>query len=272
MKLHEAMDYVLQKANRPMKTKEIADTINQLALYVRGDGRPLPASQVGARAKNYPKLFFKNDGFIHRTAWENRRSATLRTAAASSLGNVAADTHSTTNKAATNSNARGASEKTFPKTQAFHALGTIEYLLQNGLPFHPWISEPGVYILSSMQAEPVFMNPDGVNNVIRPWSLERLEAKWVTGADVVYIGLAGSRTPRSLRQRLGDLLRHANGQISNNGPHKGGEILWQLNDWDKLVVWAKPTGPPPKPREEELRLLDAFLSRHGRLPFANRRR
>ncbi|BCT75248.1 hypothetical protein SCMU_10900 [Sinomonas cyclohexanicum] len=64
MLLHDAMTEVLQDAGRPLTTREIADAINELGLYTRGDLQPLPASQVGARAKNYPWLFTKADGRI----------------------------------------------------------------------------------------------------------------------------------------------------------------------------------------------------------------
>ena len=59
MTLHEAMEQVLRETGHPMTRQELADAINEQGLYQRGDGNPLPASQIGARAKNYPHLFVK---------------------------------------------------------------------------------------------------------------------------------------------------------------------------------------------------------------------
>lgn len=57
MTLHEAIQKVLKKHNRPMTAKEIADEINKLQLYIRADGNVLPASQIHIRVQNYPTLF-----------------------------------------------------------------------------------------------------------------------------------------------------------------------------------------------------------------------
>lgn len=59
MKLHEAMVLVLREKGHPMTTRELADEINMRKLYCRHDELPLPSSQIGARAKNYPHLFVK---------------------------------------------------------------------------------------------------------------------------------------------------------------------------------------------------------------------
>ena len=64
MKLHEAMVEVLKQNRRPMKAAEIAQEINRMKLYERGDSLPVPGSQISARAKNYPLLFNKEDGMI----------------------------------------------------------------------------------------------------------------------------------------------------------------------------------------------------------------
>jgi len=96
------------------------------------------------------------------------------------------------------------------------------------------------------------------------------EATHWTSAMMVYIGLAGSRTPRSLRKRLDELLKHASGLTTDRGPHKGGEIVWQLRDYHQFHLWAAQTDDPPIPREIEETLLRQFAEAHGTLPFANR--
>lgn len=57
MKLHEAIQEVIRNSRRALTFTEIAKQINAQELYTRKDGRPLPASQISARVKNYPQLF-----------------------------------------------------------------------------------------------------------------------------------------------------------------------------------------------------------------------
>ncbi|RXG30664.1 N-6 DNA methylase [Leeuwenhoekiella marinoflava] len=64
MTLHEAIEQVLQNAEKPLFSRDIADIINNQKLYKRKDGLPVSASQVTTRAKNYSKLFTKEIGKI----------------------------------------------------------------------------------------------------------------------------------------------------------------------------------------------------------------
>lgn len=57
MKLHEAIVKVLREASTALTFTEIAKLINRQGLYARKDGKPVPASQISARVKNYPLLF-----------------------------------------------------------------------------------------------------------------------------------------------------------------------------------------------------------------------
>ena len=59
MKLHEAIEKVLIDNRRPMSAVEIASAINYQKLYSRGDGSPVPSSQIHARVKNYSSLYSK---------------------------------------------------------------------------------------------------------------------------------------------------------------------------------------------------------------------
>lgn len=70
LKLHEAIEYVLKNANRPLSPEEIAHKINSLGLYERGDGDPVPSSQIFARATNYSRLFSIKNGLISLSYWE----------------------------------------------------------------------------------------------------------------------------------------------------------------------------------------------------------
>ena len=69
----------------------------------------------------------------------------------------------------------------------------------------------------------------------------------------------------SLKKRVGQLLRFGTGSAIG---HWGGRYLWQLADSDNLLIAWKPT-PTIDPRAEEVKMLEDFVSLHGRLPFAN---
>ncbi|WP_209403518.1 hypothetical protein [Pseudozobellia sp. WGM2] len=51
-KLHEAIEEVLKKSNRPLRPNEIADMINTPSLYERSDGQAITSSQISARVNN----------------------------------------------------------------------------------------------------------------------------------------------------------------------------------------------------------------------------
>jgi hypothetical protein len=165
-------------------------------------------------------------------------------------------------------------------SSAFHEvnfwdLGRVGDLIKRGLPSDIRLNHCGVYkITVPPRYVPRFIHPDkarAAKNVIEPWAVERLMSKWVLNTDIVYIGLAGSRTPRSLRKRLDDLLKHASGRTTDRGPHRGGEIVWQLHDYHEFHLWAAQTSDPPIPREIEETLLRQFRDAHRTLPFANRK-
>lgn len=60
--LHEAIAFVLQGGAKT--PRELADEINRCNLYLRKDGRPLPAYQVSARIRAYGYLFEKKEQLI----------------------------------------------------------------------------------------------------------------------------------------------------------------------------------------------------------------
>lgn len=90
--------------------------------------------------------------------------------------------------------------------------------------------------------------------------LEELESNYVAGSKVVYIGKA-----TNLKKRVGQLLRFGAGSAVG---HWGGRYLWQLADSDNLLIAWKTT-PINDPRAEEIKMLEEFVARHGKLPFAN---
>jgi len=66
MKLHEAITKVLSNRGKAMTPPAIAEDVNRLGLYLRGDGEPVPANQIRARVRQYSDLFTLNNGLIDR--------------------------------------------------------------------------------------------------------------------------------------------------------------------------------------------------------------
>jgi hypothetical protein len=92
-------------------------------------------------------------------------------------------------------------------------------------------------------------------------SIERLESRWVDGTPTLYIGKA-----KSLRERVGELLRFSDGEAVR---HWGGRLLWQLGGaQDFLLGWRE----EPDFGGVETDLIDEFLDHFGQLPFANLKR
>ena len=152
--------------------------------------------------------------------------------------------------------------------RGFMAVGEI---LEKGLPpSDAWLNRSGVYLVCAPPGfRPEFIVPDkALDNVTRPKSVEILEKEWVDGVEVLYIGAAGvGRNSRAtLRKRLNQMLRHAQGRATN---HVGGQILWQLRGFEKLLICWHATEPPPAPRNLESSLLHAFERSRGNCPFAN---
>lgn len=150
----------------------------------------------------------------------------------------------------------------------FRLLGNIDRLKLEGIPNLEGLDKSGVYAVVSHQGyTPNFIDQNDARrrgNVIHPWDIAKLEKKWVSGAEVLYIGKATN----TLKERIRELVKHCRGRTSDTGPHKGGEILWQLKDYDRFEVLYLPTDNPQK---TENKLLQDFKNVMKKLPFANRR-
>ncbi|MBM3254521.1 MAG: hypothetical protein FJZ16_09730 [Candidatus Omnitrophica bacterium] len=162
------------------------------------------------------------------------------------------------------------------KKLGFRGFYKIDYLQNRGFPKDKHLLKCGVYVIvATKNYRPTYLPLSKVkssHNVISPWPISRLKKKWVNNVETLYIGLAGSRSPRSLKKRLMDLIRHSLGKTSRKGPHRGGEIIWQLTGYQKFEVGYIPTDNPPAPKQKEEYLLRLFLqTKKGKLPFANRK-
>ena len=155
----------------------------------------------------------------------------------------------------------------------FKILGTMHYLQNYGLPQNPELEECGVYaVVIPPDYQVSFFSPEELDTrrVVNPWQIEKLREKWVEGAEVVYFGMTGRKKPRSLKKRLTAMIKHSKGRTSNKGPHKGGEILWQLRGYGSFEVLYLPTDKPPRPRQIEKELISRFYRSTRKKPFANR--
>jgi hypothetical protein len=123
-----------------------------------------------------------------------------------------------------------------------------------GLPEHR-----GVYaVLREARDRPTFIR----TNVITrrsAYDVDRLEAKWLDGQEIVYIGSA--EPTDGLRGRLGGFSRQSSS-------HTGGRALWQLSDAAELVVaWAET--PDHSAVAVEKSFLNAYKSAFDQYPYAN---
>jgi len=124
--------------------------------------------------------------------------------------------------------------------------------------------EGGVYVVLRKSARPpgfLKQNPGGRFKGRNPTiASTALEANWVDGAKVVYIGKANA-----LRRRLNEFARFGAGAPIG---HWGGRLIWQLGDSADLLVAWKPT-PDEDPRGAESRLIARFRAAYDQPPFAN---
>ena len=258
--LHEAIATVLRRNGVAMRSSDIATAVNQGGLFQRKDMKPVQAAQVCARVNKNPHMFERVDGLLALRGRDYGKSEEDKALSAP---------QSTTEKSG--------SEALAPLGEyEFECLGKLDDLCQSGIPNWQWLGNCGVYaIVTPADYKPTFSShekSEAAGNVIRPWPQPKLQTKWVTGTRVIYIGLAGRHRQRKLRTRIGELLRHACGSITSSGPHKGGEIIWQLDDWGRFELFAMPTDDPPWPRRTEQTLIEAFSKRHEKLPFGNRQK
>jgi len=268
MTLHEAIEKVLKENGKPLKPTEIAAILNDRKIYQKGDKSRIKSGQISARVNNYPSYFFKENGLIYLNNWDSSiKKNKVFIQEKNELTSI--NTENTTIKLIGNP-----SKIDFLTKNKFEKLGAISQLLKIGLPNNEKLNLCGIYAISIPHDYfPEYYSPDETKkrgNVIKPWTIEKLKIKWVLSSDLVYYGLAGKTSFRSLKERLGDLLRHGNGKISTSGPHKGGEILWQLKNYEIFELWMLPTGEPPEPRKYEELILRTFHKEMNKLPFANR--
>jgi hypothetical protein len=96
---------------------------------------------------------------------------------------------------------------------------------------------------------------------------EALDAEWVDGADVLYLGKAGpgSKGNRGLRRQIQEFVDFGMGKPPG---HWDGRLIWQLAAAKTLVIAWKEL-PVDQLTAAEAGYHAAFVKEHGRLPYAN---
>ena len=151
------------------------------------------------------------------------------------------------------------------RAAGFSGFLSVGDCIEKSLPLGEPLIQSGVYLICApLGFKPDFIPPHearATGNVCSPWPRDCLARKWVDGVEILYVGKA-----TQLRRRLRQLLRHSQGLVVN---HTGGEIIWQLQGYEGLLIcWQ----PDTDPRELEKSLIRAFKqANQGKLPFANRR-
>lgn len=147
------------------------------------------------------------------------------------------------------------------KSNGFSGFVTVEKLRSS---YSEIPSCGGVYIVvRESTAEPQFLN-EGTGGFFKGRNpnvaVSELQSNYVADSQVVYIGKA-----TDLRKRIGQLIRFGAGSAVG---HWGGRYLWQLKDSAQLQIAWKAT-PEADPRAIEMQMLSDFMTKHGKLPFAN---
>jgi hypothetical protein len=159
--------------------------------------------------------------------------------------------------------------------QALDAAGFIGWVPFASLRESSCPRAPGVYVVVRPDPTiPVDFTPRSCGGWFKgrdPTSpVDELRTKWIDGAEVVYIGMAGAGrgSSRGLRQRL---IEYADFGAGKPAAHSGGRRIWQLADCKRLLVaWREE--PHREAGAVESEMIAAFIGTYGRLPFANGRR
>jgi|GEM_PF-988227 len=279
MTLHEEIVQILKEAGKPLPTSQIANLVNKRKNYIKDDRSEVSPFQIHGRTRNYSNLFLRNQALvglkgrdeqvIDKIKYDNPSGGDYR------ANNPLIDyVYRYTALEQIPENEKVHKKEFLIKSEFIH-IGSVQNLQKNNFPKIAGLNSSGIYAITKPNDyQPVYFSPDEAKingNVIHPWEVEKLTDKWVEDADILYYGLAGAASPRSLKSRLIDLINHSKGLITDRGPHKGGEIIWQLRGNENFEIWVLPTGNPPEPRNKEEKLLNQFFQITGKLPFANRK-
>ena len=154
------------------------------------------------------------------------------------------------------------------KSQGFIGFRTVKELRAARLAGVP--TNRGVYlIIRDNQLAPTFL-PASTGGHFKKKDpsvdMATLRSRWVATSPVLYIGKGGGEgINQNLFSRLSLYMQFGAGNACG---HWGGRYIWQLADADSLEVCWMET-PNQEPRMVEKSMIEIFVARHGKRPFAN---
>lgn len=155
----------------------------------------------------------------------------------------------------------------------FHGFTRVNDLIANrsSIP-----SARGIYLaLYTGSAVPVFLAAGTAGCFARGnpnVPVARLQARWISGTPVIYIGQAGGTrgakpSRHTLHSRISQYLDFG---LGKDVRHWGGRLIWQIGQsMDLLLCWRPLMVHEQDPRSMETALIRAFEASFGTLPFAN---
>jgi hypothetical protein len=154
------------------------------------------------------------------------------------------------------------------KRKGFRGFLSLQELAASDLSKIP--EERGLYLIfRDSTGHPKFLEESPVKN-LRPnttVALSMLEQRWVPGASLLFIGVAGK--PRvlsgSIRDRVAKLIGFMSGKQSS---HFAARVLWQLSEASSLLLAWKETGVMAPTYARSMLLVD-FRKEFGKVPFGN---
>jgi len=127
----------------------------------------------------------------------------------------------------------------------------------------------GIYCVLNLDGNPEFLNV-GSGGYFKGKDpnvpINKLKENWVDNTIVVYIGKAGKEGSEvTLQSRMRQYFGFGKG---GNVAHWGGRLIWQLkNSKDLVVCWKELKNDDPRTVEAEL--IQQFVSKFSKRPFAN---
>ena len=153
-------------------------------------------------------------------------------------------------------------QRTDLEEDGFKGFINISYLKENGCGDIP--KKKGVYVVVRESSNDVCFIEESIGGRYKgrnpTVSISELEANWVDGAYVTYIG----RTGKTLRSRINLCIEFGKGEEVR---HWGGRYIWQLKDSDELLIAWKPLDDE-EPEDVKISLIDEFIKQYGKLLFA----
>jgi hypothetical protein len=154
------------------------------------------------------------------------------------------------------------------KKEGFQGFAKIADLINDQ---HRIPAEKGVYLVLRLDGDKPAFSVKGSGGFFKGddpnVSVSELESNWVNGTIVINIGQAGGGGSKAtLKSRIKQYLDFGQGKPVG---HKGGRLIWQIKNYQDLLLCWKSTGNED-PRMVEKGLIQEFKAIYGkRRPFAN---